>query len=102
MPLRKGLAELALATARKVQIANITSRFFTSESEKAIYGAALAGAPDIPEAVGELALELARRRPLNADVKAAVGAIREREAREHAERLRTDAEYRKRMKERRR
>jgi hypothetical protein len=102
MPWRQGLAELALATARQVQIADITSRFFSSESEKAIYGAALAGAPDIPEQIGELALELARRRPLSADVKAAVNTIREREARERAERMRTDPEYRKRMKERQR
>jgi hypothetical protein len=102
MPYRQGLAELALATARHVQITNITSHFFTSESEKAIYGAALLGAPDVPEQIGELALELAHRRPLNSDVKAAVNAIRDREARERAEKIRTDPEYRKRMKERQR
>ena len=102
MPYRQGLAELALATARQVQITNITSHFFTSESEKVIYGAALAGAPDVPDQIGALALELAHRRPLNGDVEAAVNGIRDREARERAERIRTDPDYRKRMKERQR
>jgi Novel STAND NTPase 1 len=101
MPYRQGLAELALAMARRVQITNITSHFFTSESEKAIYGAALAGALDIPDQIGEFALEVARRRPLNAEVTAAVNAIRDREAKEHAEKMRTDSEYRKHMEERR-
>ena len=102
MPYRKGIAELALATARQVQIANITSRYFGSESEKSIYGAALAGAPDIPAEVSAFALEVARRRPLDASVSAAIAAIRVREAQEHADKMRTDAEYRKRMEERRR
>lgn len=101
MPYRKGMAELALATARQVQIANITRRFFGSHSEASFYGAALAGAQDIPDQVSEFALEVARRRPLNASVSAAVAAIRAQEAREHAEKMRTDTEYRKRMEERR-
>ena len=102
MPYRNGMAELALAMARQVQIANITRSYFASESEKAIYGAALSGAPDIPDQVSAFALEVARRRPLNASVSAAIAAIRSREAKEHAEKLRTDAEYRKRIEERRR
>jgi hypothetical protein len=102
MPYRKGVAELALATARQVQIANITRRYFATDSEKAIYGAALSGAPDIPDQVSAFALEVARRRPLDASVSAAIAAIRAREAQEHAEKMRTDAEYRERIEERRR
>ena len=94
MPFRRELAEVALCTARTLQVAQGKRVIFADDSEKPIYVAALAGAPDIPDEVSAWALEMAQRRPWRADVLAQIMEFQERQAKEHAERLRTDPEYR--------
>ena len=97
LPFRKELAELALFTARALQVAQGKRVIFADGSGKPIYAAALVGAPDIPDEVSAWALEMAQRRPWSADVLAQIMEFQERQAREHAERLRTDPEYRARL-----
>ncbi|WP_342723358.1 hypothetical protein AAFG07_29945 [Bradyrhizobium sp. B097] len=93
-PLRKQFAELAVATARAVQLEQRKNTIFADESVKQIFSAAFAAAPDLPDKVSEWALEMAQRRPLDAYLAAAVAEHRKREAAEHQERLLTDEQYR--------
>jgi hypothetical protein len=93
-PLRKQFAELALATARAVQLEQRKGTIFADDSVKQIFSAALAGAPDLPDQVSQWALEMARRRPLDAVLAAAVTEHRRMQAAEHEEKLRTNEEYR--------
>ena len=94
MPFRRELAEVALCTARALQVAQGKRFIFADDSEKAIYVAALTGAPDIPDEVSAWALEMAQRRPWRADVVAQIVDFQEQQARKHIERFRTDPEYR--------
>jgi hypothetical protein len=94
MPFRRELAEIALFTARAAQVAQGKRFIFADDSEKAMYAAALAGAPDFPDEVCAWALEMAQRRPWRADVVAQIVEFQRQQARKHAERLRTDPEYR--------
>lgn len=96
MPFRKELADIALSTARALQVAQGKRIIFADDSEKSIYTAALSGAPDIPDEVSEWALEMAQRRPWRTDVVAQIAQYHQQQAREHAERLRTDPSYRER------
>lgn len=93
-PLRRQFSELALATARAVQLEQSKSTIFADESVKQIFMAAFAGAPDMPDEVSQWALEMARRRPLDGTVAAAVADYRRKRAADHAEKMRTDADYR--------
>jgi hypothetical protein len=94
-PLRKELAEIALATARALQVTQGKGvLIIADELEKPIYTAALAGAPDLPNEVSAWALEMAQRRPWHADVVRPITEYRRQRAEEHRERLRTDPEYR--------
>lgn len=99
-PLRAQFAELALATARAVQLEQGKGTIFADDSVKDIYTAALAGAPDLPDRVSQWALEMARRRPLDTNIAAALTEHRRKQAIEHEEKLRTDAEYRTRYERR--
>jgi hypothetical protein len=94
MLFRRELAEVALSTAQALQIAQGKGVIFADDSEKPIYNAVLAGAPDLPDEVSAWALEMAQRRPWHADVVAKITEFREQQAKEHAERLRTDPVYR--------
>ncbi|HEX9202301.1 MAG TPA: ATP-binding protein [Acidobacteriaceae bacterium] len=102
MPFRRELAEVALFTARALQVAQGKRFIFGDDSEKPIYAAALAGAPDMPDEVSAWVLEMAQRRPWRTDVVAQIVEFHERQAREHAERLRIDPEYRTRHQQRER
>ncbi|PKN35391.1 MAG: hypothetical protein CVU61_03725 [Deltaproteobacteria bacterium HGW-Deltaproteobacteria-19] len=93
MPFRKVIAEVALSSAREIQVAKGRGVIFANDSEKPIYAAALAGAPDLSDEVSAWALEMAQRRPPHADVIAQIEEHRRQQAREHAERLRTDPKY---------
>ena len=94
-PLRKELANIALATARELQVTQGKGNIiFADNSEKFIYSAALAGAPDIPDDVSAWALEMAQRRPWHTDVVTLILDYHSQKAKEHNERLRTDPEYR--------
>jgi len=61
MPFRREFAELALASAREMQLGHAKGIIYVGdgESETRIYQAALAGAPDFPADVSEWALEMA-------------------------------------------
>lgn len=97
MPFRKELAEIAVATARALQVGQGKRIIFLDDSEKPIYSAALAGAPDIPDEVSEWALEMAQRKEWRADIIAQIAEHEEKQVRERAERLRTDPVYRMRQ-----
>ncbi|MEA3000854.1 MAG: hypothetical protein QOK17_2687 [Sphingomonadales bacterium] len=86
MPFREVMAQLALETARAHQILDIAHSTYGGHdrASKAVFGAALAGANDLPDEVGQFALEMARRRPLSPtsqlrvdEIRAAEGARRE-------------------------
>ncbi|MBV8755108.1 MAG: ATP-binding protein [Hyphomicrobiales bacterium] len=103
IPFRKEFAELALATARTLQLEELKrDTIYAGDFGKSIYPAALAAAPDLPAEVSAWALEMARRRPLTADLKRKLDEHRQRKVREHQEKLRTDPEYRARIESRER
>src|ERR1019366_4174785 len=81
-PLRKQFAELALATARAVQLEQIKGTIFADDPVNQILSAALAAAPDLPGQVSQWALEMARRRPLNAALGAIVAEHKRKQAAE--------------------
>ncbi len=94
-PYRREFAELALATARARQL-DVTKGVMYVGDDNIIFQAAFAGAQDIPDEVAALALEMARRRPMRADLVDKLKAYRERRAAEHRSRLESDADYRER------
>jgi hypothetical protein len=96
MPFRREFAELALASAREMQLGHAKGIMYVGESETRIHQAALAGAPDLPADVSEWALEMAQRRPYRADIVEQVKAHRAEQAAEHKRRLETDLTYRER------
>jgi len=96
MPFRREFAELALASAREMQLGHAKGIIYLGESETRIYQAALAGAPDLPADVSEWALEIAQRRPYRADIIEQVRTHRAEQVAEHKRRLETDLTYRKR------
>lgn len=96
VPYRKELAEIALSTARVLQVAQGKRVIFGDDSEKPIYTAALSGAPDIPDEVSEWVLEMAQRKPWRADIIEQIAEYQQQQAIEHTERLRTDPEHRQR------
>jgi len=101
MPFRREFAELALASAREMQLGHAKGIVYVGESETRIYQAALGGAPDLPADVSEWALEMAQRRPYRADIVEQVKAHRAEQAAEHKQRLGTDPAYRERHERRR-
>jgi hypothetical protein len=96
VPFRREFAELALASAREMQLGHAKGIMYVGESESRIYQAALSGAPDLPADVSEWALEMARRRPYRADIVAQVKEHRAEQAAEHKRRLAADPVYRER------
>lgn len=100
MPFRREFGEVALATARAVQLEQAKDVGYVGDFGKAIHSAALAAAPDCPDQVAEWALEMARRKPYDAEIKAKVAEYRRQKRLEHEERLRTDTAYRTRFERR--
>jgi hypothetical protein len=78
MPWREEAAELALAIGRDIQALNAEGNFFSNGHDKAAYEAVLWAAPDLPDQVAALCLELAERRDLHPDIRRRVDATRER------------------------
>jgi hypothetical protein len=99
MPFRQEMAEMALAMARTVQVEKGHGVMYLTR-EPLLYTAPLAGAADLPTEVGNWALELAGRREIDADVRRRIDEIQLQEAKAHAERLKTDAEYKARHEKR--
>ena len=92
-PLRKELAEVALSTARALQLEQSKERIYIHDAELPIYSAALAGFADLPDEVSTWALEMARRQPVADSISAAVKAHRAQKSKAHAEKLASDPEY---------
>lgn len=101
MPFRLEMAEMALAMARTVQVEKGHGVMYLTK-ESSLYTAPLAGVNDLPTEVGNWALELAGRREIDANVTRRIAEARLQQAKEHAERLNTDAEYKARHEERQR
>lgn len=100
-PYRRDLAELALAAARHVQIAQRSNVIFGDDSARSIFEVALQAAEDIPDAVGTWALEMARRRPEDAFVAGKVAEERRQRQMAHKARMRSDPVFREKELERR-
>ncbi|MFQ2424760.1 hypothetical protein ACK31W_07985 [Aeromonas caviae] len=92
MPFRREMAEMAIAMARTVQVEKGHGVKYLMR-EPLLYTAPLAGAADLPTEVGNWALELAGRRETDVDVKRRIAEVQLQKAKAHAERLKTDAEY---------
>lgn len=99
MPFRLEMAEMALAMARTVQVEKGHGVMYLTH-EPLLYTAPLAGAADLPTEVGNWALELAGRREIDTDVKRRIAEVQLQKAKAHAERLKTDSEYKARHEER--
>ncbi|TXT40388.1 MAG: hypothetical protein FD135_1330 [Comamonadaceae bacterium] len=99
MPFRLEMTEMALAMARTVQVEKGHGAMYLTR-EPLLYTAPLAGSADLPTEVGNWALELAGRREIDVDVKRRIAEIQLQQAKTHAERLKTDAEYKARHKNR--
>lgn len=99
MPFRLEMAEMALAMARTVQVEKGHGVMYLTR-EPLLYTASLAGAADLPTEVGNWALELAGRREIDADVKRRIAEVHLQKAKAHAERLKTDTEFKARHEER--
>lgn len=94
-PLRRELAELALATAREVQAAKRSDIIFLGDGAKPIFAAALRGAVDIPDLVGAWALEMAERRRDDPGVNARADARRRLRQEAVEARMETDEAFRR-------
>lgn len=86
---RRELASLALATGRAVQVAVASGGHMMGEPVRDIFKAVLRGASDLPDEVAGWALEMARRRPLEAETAKRVeankaAAVKEAELRRQA------------------
>jgi hypothetical protein len=78
MPWRREAAELALAIGREIQALNAEGNYLSSGHDKAAYEAVLWAAPDLPDEVDALCLELSERRDLHPDIRRRVDATHER------------------------
>lgn len=101
MPFRREFAQIALASARALQIAQGKRVIFLDQSEAAIYSAALAAASDLPDEVAEWALEVSERREPREDVVQAIASFHRQEAEKRKKRLQSDPIYRLKEEQRR-
>src|SRR5262249_36758979 len=101
-PFRQEFAELALASAREMQLGHARGIIYIGDgdAETRIYQAALAGAPDLLADVSEWALEMAQRRPYRADIVEQVRVHHAEQAAKHKRRLETDPAYHERSERR--
>jgi len=95
--LRAECAAIAVDTARSLQVAQEKGVMFLDDSEKPIYSAAFAAAPDLPDAVAAWSLEMAQRLPMRSDVRNKITAYRLEQAQKHTEKMANDPEYRERI-----
>ncbi|WP_175404181.1 MULTISPECIES: hypothetical protein [unclassified Pseudomonas] len=99
MPFRLEMAEMALAMARTVQVEKGRGVIYLTH-EPLLYTASLVGAADLPTEVGNWALELAGRREVDAEVTLRISDGLLQKTMKHAARLKADAGYKARYKER--
>jgi hypothetical protein len=87
MPWRREAAELALATGREVQALNAEGNYFSDGHDKSVYEAVLWAAPELPDEVAALCLELAERRDLHPEIRERVEQTHERRREERRQYL---------------
>jgi hypothetical protein len=100
IPYRHELAEIALEIARTVQVEKGHGVMYLTR-EPLLYTTPLAAASELPDEVAGWALELAGRRDIATAVTTRVDTVRRQQAKEHAEKLRTNSEYKSRYEKRR-
>jgi energy-coupling factor transporter ATP-binding protein EcfA2 len=96
-PWRREAAELALLAAREVQGLKAEDVSFHDGHDDAPYEAFLYAAPEFPEKVSALALELAQRRPPAPEIQQRFEESDRRRSEKHKKRLKEDSEYRERF-----
>ena len=94
MPWRKQAAELALAIGREVQALSAEGNFYSSGHDKTVYEAVLSAAPEMPDEVAQLCLELAERRDLDPAISARVEQAHERQREQRRQFLEANPERR--------
>ncbi|WP_157385636.1 hypothetical protein [Mesorhizobium sp. STM 4661] len=94
LPYRKEFAEIALATARSLQIEQGKDIIYFGDGERPIYTAAFSGGWDLPDEVATWALEMIQRRPQAEEVAKKIAEAKAKAAADHAERMKSDPEYR--------
>jgi hypothetical protein len=77
MPWRQEAAELSVAIGCEIQALNAEGNYYSNGHDKFAYEAVLLAAPDLPDEVAGLCLELAERRDLNPDVRRRVDQTHE-------------------------
>jgi hypothetical protein len=92
MPWRQEAAELAIAIGREIQALNAEGNYFSDGQDKSAYEAVLWAAPELPDEVAALCLELAERRDLNADIRRRIDQTQERRREERRQWLATHPE----------
>ena len=78
MPWRREAAELSLAIGREIQARNAEGNWFSDGLDKAAYEAVLWAAPELPNDVAALCLELAERRDVSPEIRVRVDAAHQR------------------------
>jgi hypothetical protein len=101
MPFRIQFAETAITSARQLQIEQGKRTIFLDQAEEHIYAAAFSAALDLPDQVGEWALEMANRRKQRKDISTSIANFHRKESEKYSERMRTDASFRQQMEARR-
>lgn len=96
MPSRQQAAELALAIGREVQALNAEGNYYSDGHDKTVYEAVLSAAPEFPDEVAQLCLELAQRRDLDPAIVARVEQAHERQREQRRQFLEATPERRER------
>jgi hypothetical protein len=95
MPWRREAAELAVAIGREIQTLNAEGNYFSDGHDKSAYEAVLWAAPDLPDEVAALCLELAERRDVHPDIQRRVDDTHERGREERRQWLAAHPEQRR-------
>lgn len=77
---------MSLAAAREIQERNAEGGYYSGKRDRVVYEAVLYAAPDLPQDIGQLCLELAQRRDIAAHIVARVHAVRQKRAEERHQR----------------
>lgn len=96
MPWRRQAAELALAIGREVQALNAEGNYYSDGHDKTVYEAVLSAAPEMPDEVAQLCLELAERHDLDPAIRARVEQAHERQREQRRQFLEANPERRER------
>lgn len=92
MPWRKEAAELTLVIGREVQALNAEGNYYSDGHDKIVYEAVLSAAPELPDEIAQLCLELAKRRDLDPAISTRVEQVHERQREERRQFLEANPE----------